>query len=185
MTDAAPEPATLADRVAALEREVARHRDVAAIHELLHRYARALDWLDDALLETVFFDDAEVDYGFFRGAGREFRPLLMQVERSFGRRWHFTSQVEIALAGERAEVRSYNLSVTAVPVSPLPPAELSMFYGWYLDRMERREGRWGIAARKHLLLAGTSAREIAPEGSLAVLNQVGAASTTHPDYKGR
>ncbi|MCZ8132377.1 MAG: nuclear transport factor 2 family protein [Steroidobacteraceae bacterium] len=182
MNDTARELALLADRVAALEHEVGRHRDLAAIHEVLHRYARALDWLDDALLDTVFFDDAAIDYGFFRGSGREFRPLLMQVERTYGRRWHFTSQVEIHLAGDRADVRSYNLSVASVPVSPVPPADLGMFYGWYVDRMEKREGRWGIAARKHLLLAGTSVREIALDGPMAVLNQVGEATPAHPDY---
>ena len=112
----------------------------------------------------------------------EIRPLLMQVERTYGRRWHFTSQVEIHLAGDRADVRSYNLSVASVPVSPVPPADLGMFYGWYVDRMEKREGRWGIAARKHLLLAGTSVREIALDGPMAVLNQVGEATPAHPDY---
>jgi hypothetical protein len=51
---------------------------VIEIQDVLVRYARALDWLDDEMLRTAFFDDAEIDYGFFRGSFREFAPILMQ-----------------------------------------------------------------------------------------------------------
>lgn len=183
MADSTQDGKGIEDRLAGLERELTWHRDRAAIEGVLVRYSRALDWLDESLLDTVFHADAQVDYGFFKGPFREFRPLLMQVERAAGRRWHFTAQISIELEGERANVESYNLSMTAEPVTSTPPADLQQFFGYYVDRMEQRDGRWGIVYRKHLLIAATQLREVAIEGPLAVLNQIGATSPAHPDYR--
>src|SRR6187551_1777108 len=125
------ESSDIQQRLGRLEQEVAGLQALREIEDVLTRYSRALDWLDDAMLETVFYDDAEIDYGFFQGNGREFKPLLMQVERSVGRRWHFTAQIKIALDGDSAEVESYNLSMAAEPVRSDPPAEFDQFFGFY------------------------------------------------------
>ena len=171
------------DRLGALERQVAHARDLSEINEVLVRYSRALDWLDDALLDSVILDDAEIDYGFFKGSGKDFKPVLMAIERGVGRRWHFTSQVEIALYGDRAEVESYNLTLGAASISPSPPDEVTQFYGKYIDVMLRRDGRWGIIQRRHLLLSAFAVRELPLEGNFAQFNRIGEALTTHPDYR--
>ena len=172
------------NRLNALEVEVADLRAREQILDVLTNYARALDWLDRDILEGVFFDDADIDYGFFQGKGAEFKPLLMQVEESTGRRWHFTSQVKIHLIdAKHAEVESYNLTVAAANAEPQQPDPLTHFYGFYLDRFEKRDGRWGIVSRKHLLHAGTSVQEIKIEGDLEALNTIGHASTAHSDYR--
>jgi hypothetical protein len=172
-----------AARLAALEAEVSRLRDVQAIHDLLARYSRALDWLDDAMLDTVFYDDAEIDYGFFRGSGRDFKPRLMALEHSVPRRWHFTSQVSIALDGDAAEVESYNLSLAVPRLEPQGGGEYAAFFGFYKDRMLKRGGRWGIIARKHLQVAGAPLAEMAMEGDMGQLNQIGRTGADHPDYR--
>lgn len=180
-----PDPAELAAlnaRLAALEHELARRRDLDEIHDVLTRYARACDWLDDALLATVFFDDAEIDYGFFKGSGAEFRPLLMSVERSANKRWHVAAQIAVDLQGDVAHVSSYQFSVSTVPGAPQPQHELMHAYGYYMDRMERRQGRWGIARRKHVALGGTLIPDLGSGGMFAVLNHVGATTPQHPDY---
>ena len=177
------EDSDIHQRISCLEREVAELRAQRDIEDVLTRYSRALDWLDDAMLETVFYDDAEIDYGFFRGTGREFKPLLMQVERSVGRRWHFTAQIKIALDGDSAEVESYNLSMAAEPVRSDPPAEFDQFFGFYADRLLRRAGRWGIIRRRHLLITAAKVRESRLEGPFALLNAIGPTSPQHPDYR--
>ncbi len=178
-----PDVTALLNRVTALEEEVARLRDLRAIESVLARYSRALDWLDDNMLAAVFFDDAAIDYGFFRGTAAEFRPVLMAVERTAGRRWHFTAQVKIALDGDRAEVESYNFSVAGTSVAPTAGGTLAHFYGYYKDRFERRGGVWGIASRKHLLVGLTNVPEAMLEGPLASLNAIGTTSPAHPDYR--
>lgn len=183
MPNTTPDLAALTARIERLEREVAHHRDVLEIQDVLVRYARALDWLDDEMLRTAFFDDAEIDYGFFRGSFREFAPILMQVERDVGRRWHMATQVKIQIDGETAEVESYQLSLATPAVESVPPADLAHFYGYYLDRMQRRNGRWGIVRRKHLLVGMTSVREVALEGPMSVLNKIGPTSPQHADFR--
>jgi hypothetical protein len=173
----------LLSRLAALEAEVSRVRDERAIEAVLARYSRALDWLDDDQLRAVFFDDATIDYGFFRGTGAQFRPVLMEVERTAGRRWHFTAQVKIALSGDTAEVESYNFSVASSSAAPMAGGTLAHFYGYYKDRFERRGGAWGIASRKHLLIGIANLPEAALEGPMAALNAIGPTSPQHPDYR--
>ena len=183
MQNTTPDVAALTARIDRLEREVAHHRDVLEIQDVLARYARALDWLDDDMLRTAFFDDAEIDYGFFRGSFREFAPILMQVERDVGRRWHMATQVKIHIDGDTAEVESYHLSLATPAVESVPPADIAHFYGFYVDRMQRRNGRWGIVRRKHLLISMTSVREVALEGPMGVLNKIGPTSTQHTDFR--
>lgn len=183
MQNTTPDVAALTARIDRLEREVAHHRDVLEIQDVLARYARALDWLDDDMLRTAFFDDAEIDYGFFRGSFREFAPILMQVERDVGRRWHMATQVKIHIDGDTAEVESYHLSLATPAVESVPPADIAHFYGFYVDCMQRRNGRWGIVRRKHLLISMTSVREVALEGPMGVLNKIGVTSTQHADFR--
>lgn len=178
-----PETAALAARIEELEREIERQRDIHAIHDVLWRYARALDWLDDALLATVFYDDAEIDYGFFRGNGRDFRSELMKLEHTVGRRWHIAIQTKVQLDGDSAEVESYQFSVSTLPGETSTPADLLHAYGYYVDRMLRRGGKWGIIRRKHLLLGTTLAREVPMDGALATLNAIGMTSPGHVDYR--
>lgn len=174
--------AALTARIDQLERELARRRDLEEIHAVLERYARAVDWLDEELLASVFWDDAEIDYGFFKGTGRDFRPVLMGVERSIGKRWHTAPNVAISLDGDVAHVASYQFSVSHVPGAPEPHTELMHAYGYYLDRMERRGGRWGIARRKHLAVGGTMLPDVGSGGMFAVLNHLVGGSPAHPDY---
>jgi hypothetical protein len=177
------ESSDIHQRLQRLEADVASLRGQRDIEDVLTRYSRALDWLDDAMLDTVFYDDAEIDYGFFQGSGREFKPLLMQVERSVGRRWHFTAQVKVEVDGDFADASSYNLSLAAEPVHADPPADFDQFFGYYVDRLARRAGRWGIIRRKHLLLTSARVRESRLEGPLARLNAIGPATPLHPDYR--
>lgn len=170
-------------RLTALEAEVARQADLAAINDLLTRYSRALDWLDAAMLDTVFYDDADIDYGFFKGNGKDFKPRLMDVEHSVGRRWHFTSQVKIDLHGETAEVESYNLSLSLPESKPGDGTPFAIFFGFYKDRVLKRGGQWGIIARKHLLVAGAPLAEIPMDGDMGMLNQIGMTGPSHPDYR--
>lgn len=174
---------TLEQRVRTLERELGRHQDILAIHDVLARYSRALDWIDPEMLEDVFFDDAEIDYGFFRGSGREFKPLLIDLQRSLGRRWHFTSQVKIKLKGDEAEVESYNLAVASQDVEPKTGAQIMQFHSVYIDRLARRDGKWGITYRKPLVHSSAVVNEVKIEGEFGQNNQIGTASPDHPDFR--
>lgn len=173
----------LSARLAALESKLAAMQDRQEVEDVLIRYSRALDWLDDAAIEDVFWDDAEIDYGFFKGNGKVFKPYLMALEHQVGRRWHFTSQVKVKIDGDFADVESYNFTVAAETVQSAHNAELMHFYGLYIDRMERRNGRWGIIRRRHLHVGGAIVPESPLAGEFAELNQIGLTSPEHPEFR--
>ena len=123
--------------------------DRRAIDDLLARYCRTLDWLDEEGLETVFWPDAEIDYGFFRGSGEDFLPFVMEIERRSLRRWHTIQNPIVRLDGDRAEGECYGMAQSTAEVK----GELvdTVFGGRYLDAFARRDGEWRIVRRKYVL----------------------------------
>ena len=123
--------------------------DKQACSETLTRYCRALDWLDENALKTVFTPDADIDYGFFTGRGEEFIPIVMDIERRFLRRWHLIANAIIQVSGDTAEGESYGL---AAAVSEQEGRIVTdVFGGRYLDRFVRRARYWQIAKRAYVL----------------------------------
>lgn len=169
-------------RFAALEARIATLEDEQAIAKVLADYSLALDWLDEATLNRVFWDDAQIDYGFFKGSGADFKPILMDVERGMGRRWHFTSQLRTIVDGDEARVIGYNLSLATDGAESSEASRLTGFFGFYNDRLSKRGGRWAISARKHILVAGTDLPDTAITGDLAALNTIGVTGPDHPDF---
>ncbi len=123
--------------------------DKQACNETLTRYCRALDWLDEEALKTVFTPDADVDYGFFKGRGDAFITAVMEIERSFLRRWHFVANAIIQVSGDTAEGECYGL---AAGVSMKEGRTVTdVFGGRYLDRLVRRGEGWIISRRVYVL----------------------------------
>lgn len=171
-------------RVALLEERLAVHERRIAIEEVLVAYSRALDWLDTDLLDQVFTPQAQIDYGFFKGSWEDFRPVLIEMERSFGRRWHLSVQSDIRFDMQGAWVTSYQMALSA-PGTGSDTDEIGGFYGYYVDRFVETAQGWRIASRKHLLLTAASWTETPPEGSLATLNLIGPTGPApHRDYRG-
>lgn len=174
----------LDEQLAQLEERLALHDRRAAIEEILVLYSRALDWMDVDLLDRVFASSATIDYGFFKGSWEDFRPVLIAMERSFGRRWHLAVQSDIQFDDGGAWVTSYNLALAA-PGTGSEADEVSGFCGYYIDRFVEIPDGWRISSRKHVLLTAASWLETAPQGPLATLNLLGATiPAPHPDYRG-
>ena len=59
--------------------------DKQAITEVIARYSRTLDWLDDEGQATCYWPDAQIDYGFFSGTATDFlTPPLSPFELLLG-----------------------------------------------------------------------------------------------------
>ena len=167
-----------------VEERLSRLENIQRIQDVLYNYARALDWVDAPLLDTVFFDDADIDYGFFKGSGRDFKAMVMDIEKSVGRRSHFITQPQIAIDGDTAFATTYGISIDALTLGCEPPSKTLGFAGFYHDRLECRSGAWAIARRKYLLVTSCSGVEMAIVGQLAGLNVIGDAHPGNPDYPG-
>ena len=123
--------------------------DKQAITEVQARYCRTLDWLDEAGLASVFWPDADIDYGFFVGSGEDFIPFVMQVEQRSERRWHNLTNLSIRLKGNDAEVECYGIAQSTSSRDGKKTDQ--MFGGRYLDAFEKRDDEWRISKRKFIL----------------------------------
>ena len=133
-----------------MERSVQELLDKQAIGEVIARYARTLDWLDEAGQARCYWPDGAIDYGFFVGTGADFVPVVMEIERRSARRWHMISGLIIRLtSATTASTESYGLFAGA---SEADDGSLAgrLIGGRYLDEFEKRGGEWRIAKRVYL-----------------------------------
>lgn len=130
--------------------KVDRIADRLACEDVLTRYCRALDWLDEEALRSCFWPDATIDYGFYKGDFEGFAPVVMQVERSTPRRFHVSTNTTYAFDGDACEAESYAITHAMAPHDD-GSMRASTFFGRYLDRLEKREGAWRIAKRRYML----------------------------------
>jgi hypothetical protein len=168
-----------------MEATVQQLLDKQAIAEVLQRYSRTLDWLDDKGQAGCFWPDAPIDYGFFTGSAAEFVPVVMQIERASQRRWHFLSLPSIRLhSPERASVECYGMA-TGIRRHEDGTWSGGLYGGRYLDEFEKRAGEWRIAARRyvmdwHLPLENQPGDEPNPDFPLPILQII---ASGHPDYR--
>jgi hypothetical protein len=115
------------------------------IRTLSRQYMRGLDRLDADLLRSVFFDDARVDYGFYRGSAQEFVAFAMRALRDHHANHHFIGQMSVDVEGDVAFGEIYFQAFHRLVEAG---AEKDLFIaGRYVDRYERRDGIWKIAFR--------------------------------------
>ena len=127
-----------------LEKIVEELRDRQAIQDLLATYSRGVDRLDRELLLSVYHPDAIDDHGVFIGTPEEFVDwaIAMHTAAHLSHQ-HCVLNHTCDLDGEVAHTETYFMFV-AMNRAGVPMATTG---GRYIDRMEKRNGRWAIAAR--------------------------------------
>lgn len=159
--------------------------DKQAIADVLQRYSRTLDWLDDAGQAGCFWPDAPIDYGFFTGTAADFIPVVMAIERASQRRWHFLSAPAIRFhSADRASVECYGMA-TGIRQQDDGSWSGGLYGGRYLDEFERRGQEWRIARRQYIMdwktpLDDQPGNEPNPDFPLPVLQII---ASGHPDYR--
>jgi hypothetical protein len=125
--------------------------DRLEIDDVLMQYYRGVDRLDLDLVRSCFHPDAQCDYGpWFKGDLEHFLTYLGGPTSlgGFVRTVHFAGNTLIAVDGDTAR------SEVVVIAHHEPTAEHdwagAFVVVWlrYVDRLERRDGRWRIADRK-------------------------------------
>lgn len=129
--------------------------DKQAISDILQRYSRTLDWLDEDAQAKCYWPDAAVDYGFFTGNAEDFLPIVMEVERASDRRWHMLSSPLIAFhSPTSASSECYGIAA-ASKIQEDGSLAGNLFGGRYLDKWEKRSvedsAEWRISARTYML----------------------------------
>ena len=121
--------------------------DKSECRDLVYRLARAIDRCDEALLKSLFHDDATDDHGSFHGTAKDFVSWVMPVLNGMRRTQHCICNVLIEVDGDVAYGESYFIAHHALPQDG-GPDRFMVGAGRYLDRFERRGGEWKIAHRQ-------------------------------------
>jgi hypothetical protein len=121
--------------------------DCKAIQDVLALYCRAQDRCDIELLRSVFHEDAvDAHGGVFEGSTRDFCGFVIAKLGECEAVTHHLCQVLIDLDGDRAHTEAYILAFHRIRIDGA--ATDSIWSARALDRFERRDGLWKIAARQ-------------------------------------
>ena len=116
--------------------------DREAIRTVLARYCQGVDRNDEELILSVFHPDATDTHGE-GGPATEFAAAYVRRDDGEDVAMHYVTNTTIVLDGDVAQVESYWLHVGGRRFD----ASGRNAGGRYLDRFERRDDEWKIAAR--------------------------------------
>lgn len=114
------------------------------ITEVLYRASRAVDRGDIAMMASCFHSDATDYRGVVNGPAENARNALKGIKINVTH--HVTTNVSIELDGDVAKAESYVTAFHHVE-KPEGGARDELLRARYLDRFERRDGKWKIAQR--------------------------------------
>jgi hypothetical protein len=117
--------------------------DRHAIQQVLLRYARGLDRLDNALARSCYWDDAIEDHGHFVGTPDDFIAYADRTTLMFEAVQHAILNHLCDLRGDDAYCETY-FQFTGVTAGAAPNFVST---GRYVDHFQKRDFEWRIANR--------------------------------------
>ncbi len=121
--------------------------DKLEITEVLHRYARAVDRKDFDAVADCYFSDAIDNHGGYVGTVEGLIADMKVRHRTIDSSMHFVTNVLVDLVGDVANVESYCLCYLRQDPGPDGRQARATIKCRYVDRFERRDGKWRIADR--------------------------------------
>jgi 3-phenylpropionate/cinnamic acid dioxygenase small subunit len=131
---------------------LAEHADRLAIHELLYRYARMVDFREWQLFDRIFAPDAVCDYrssGGIQGSARVVMDWLDRALAPWPTNLHFVTNVSIDFDPGRKSA-----ATTCYFFGPMARGEMGkdqlviVNSGLYVDRVRKTAVGWRIAERE-------------------------------------
>jgi hypothetical protein len=141
-------------KLSRLERAV----DTLEIKDVLARHCRGLDRGDFDLAASCYHEGATEDQGPFKGTARDFLSVVMPMLRPYEVVARHITTVTVEFDAETALSEAYWIVILREGGAATDLFES----GRYLDRFERRNGEWRIAAR----VAVTDWWALAPRNTL-------------------
>ena len=130
------------DRWTILERRVNELEDREAIRQTIYTYARGTDRCHRELIESAYHHDAWDDHGSFSGDRSTVVDTISANGSGAINSQHLIGNMLIELHGDMARVETY---FQACQTRTLDGRDFTRIRaGRYLDRFEKREGRWRI-----------------------------------------
>jgi hypothetical protein len=131
--------------------------DRQAILDCLTAYSRGIDRRDRDLLMSVYHEEAWDDHAVFCGPAASFADWAYDFHEKYqSAHHHYILNHSCELDGDVAHTETYYLFAGVNREGP----EVILSGGRYLDRFEKRVGRWAIAARKCLIEWGGTLNDV-------------------------
>lgn len=150
-------------------RELVDRQDIL---DCIHRCARGMDRHDAALIASAYHAYAFDDHGTFRGSAAAFIEHVNGIDGVGGAHANFVSHQHLVLNhvaeidGDEAHTETHYLFFGELRAAP----RIQVAGGRYIDRFERRDGRWAIAARRVVMEWSTELADAADMGSSHYVN---------------
>ena len=153
--------------------------DRQKIREVVTNYCRGVDRMDRALLLSCYHPDAIDDHGFFVGGPEAFWEWVNHYHNNAqAGHQHIITNHSCDLDGDVAHTETYWMfaGMDAKDYS------FSIGGGRYIDRMEKRDGVWRIAARKCVSeWGGVPTQSKVPEEFMLMLRESGVVARDKSD----
>ncbi len=123
-----------------------------AIRDTLSRYCRGLDRMDKGMAYSVFHPDATaLYYGIYEGTGHGFVDWVWEAHSALQCHSHQITNTLTTVEGDTAVSEAYvTVALWTNPDESGKQIEI-ISRGRYLDRWAKRDGRWAIAHRAHIV----------------------------------
>ncbi len=126
-----------------IEKTVRELADRQAISDCLLRYCRGVDRLDAELMLSAYHPDAVDDHGYVVLGAKGFVDWAQNYHREHQiAHHHVITNSSVDLQGDVAHAETYYLFICKNREAPD-----TLSFGRYIDRLEKRDGRWAIARR--------------------------------------
>lgn len=118
--------------------------DKEEIREVVTQYCRGVDRFDRDLLRSLYHPDASVDHGVFVGDREEFCDFTKKMHETHHHlTQHYVANHVAEIDGDVAHAETYFLYAALNREG----APFSLMGGRYIDRLQKRDGRWAILER--------------------------------------
>lgn len=121
--------------------------DKQVIRDLIYTYCRAVDRIDVPLGHSIWHDDSWADYGpaYYQGPGQGVIDAICESHKGLLSHSHQVTNILITLDGDHAGSEAYMVGTMRTSRN----GKVMQINVWarYLDKWERRDGRWGIVWR--------------------------------------
>jgi hypothetical protein len=161
-----------------LSERVARLEARAEIFDCIQRYARGMDRRDRPLLRSAYHDDAVDDHVGFVGSVEDFIDWAFAYHSTQTRYQHYLLNHTAEVNGDEAHAETYYLFVAT---DREPANHMTLSGGRYVDRFERRDGRWAIVDRVCVVEWNAESTSLLTEEILALLPDIKSATHDHND----
>ena len=145
---------------------VKQQKDRQEIWDCLVRYTRGLDRHDKELMASAYHPDAWDDHGLKSASGSDFCDWAIGFHGQIQtHHQHFIANHTVELDGNTAHAETYYFfwgeNIEGPP---------SLAFGRYVDRFEKRDGRWAIAYRRCITEKAGAFVEVDMPGEMKAMN---------------